>query len=76
MLVIVYVTVRRITCICSACLSKLAPPWNKIQDNYNNVQYKGENQQCVYWFILGSYRNWQITHLLIVQNNMKKPILT
>ena len=38
MLGIGYVSVRRITFICSACLSKMDSPWNIIQDNYNQDQ--------------------------------------
>ena len=43
---------------------KLASPWNIIQDKYNQDQYRGENQNCVYWPIIGSYNNWQIIHFV------------
>ena len=41
-------------------LKKLAYPWNRSQDKYNKYQYKGDNQNCVYWPILGSYKSLQI----------------
>ena len=62
MLGIGYVSVRRIPCICSACLSKLDYPWNRIHDKYNQVGYKGKNKQFVLCPILGSYNSWQILH--------------
>ena len=45
MLVIGYVGVIWIPCICSVCLRKLYSPWNMRQYKYNQNQYKGENQQ-------------------------------
>ena len=38
--------------------------WNRNQDKYNQVWYKGENQNCVYWPIIGSYNNWKIIHCI------------
>ena len=54
LLVIGYDAVRRIICSCSECLRKLSSPWNRIKDKYNQDQYKGENQNFVYW--LACYR--------------------
>ena len=59
MLGIGYVAVIRIKCICYVCLRKLDYPWNRRQYKYNKDKYKGKNQQCVYWHILGSYNNWK-----------------
>ena len=59
-----YIAVRRIPCNCYACLRKLDSLWNRIKVNYNKYKYKGENQQCSYWPILGSYKNWQIIHFI------------
>ena len=42
----------------------MASPCNRIQDRYNQYQCKGENQNCVYWPILGSYKNWKIIHCI------------
>ena len=67
MLGIGYVAVRRIPCICFAFLNKIYSPWNRIQDKYNQYQYTGENQQCVYCPILGSYHNWQIIHFIYIK---------
>ena len=52
MLGIGYVSVRCITCSCSAYLRKLSYPWNRRQYRYNKFRYKGENKQFVYWTIL------------------------
>ena len=60
MLVIGYVAFRCILCRCCACLSKLSHLQNRIQDKYNQYQYKGENQQFFYWPILELYNNWHI----------------
>ena len=43
-----------IPCSCSECLRKLDYPKNRRQYKYSQDRYKGENQQCVYWPILGS----------------------
>ena len=59
-----YVYFIQVTCICSSCLRKLASPWNRSQDKYNQYQYKGENQNCIYCPILGSYKFWQIIHCI------------
>ena len=59
-----YVYVRLIHFSCYACLSKMYSPWNISQDKYNQDQYKSENQNCVYWPILGSYNNWKIVHCI------------
>ena len=59
-----YISVRCIICSCSEFLRKLSSPCNRSQDNYNQEQYKGENQNCFYWPILGSYNNWQIIHCI------------
>ena len=64
MLGIGYVDVRRIPCSCSEFLKKLALPWNISQDKYNQVRYKGENHNCVYWPFLWSYKNWHIIHFI------------
>ena len=48
-----YVAVKQIPCSCSAGLIKLDSPWIISQDMYNKDQYKGKNQNCVYWPILG-----------------------
>ena len=64
MLGIGYVNFKQIPFIYSSCLRKLASPCNIIQYKYNKYQYKGENQNCVYWPILGSYNNWQIIHCI------------
>ena len=37
---------------------------DRIQDKYNQDIYKGENQNCSYWPIIGSYKNWQIIHCI------------
>ena len=64
MLGIGYVSVIFIPCSCYACLIKLDLPWNRRQDKFNQVRLESENQQCVYWAILGSYNNWQITNCI------------
>ena len=43
---------------------ELASPWNKSPDKYNKDQYKRENQNCIYWPIIGFYNNWQIIHCI------------
>ena len=55
-----YVSVRCIPCRCSECLIKLSSPFNRSQVIYNQDRYKGENHNCVYGPILGSYKNCQI----------------
>ena len=64
MLGIGYVSIRRIQYSYSACLRKLASPWNIGQYNCNKDGRKGENQQCVYWTILGYYDNCQIINCI------------
>ena len=64
LLAIGYVDCRSISCRCSSYVRKLASPWNRSQDKYNQYQYKGENQNCIYLNILGSYNNWQIIHCI------------
>ena len=66
-----YVEVRRIPCICSGYLSKLDSPRHRIQDNYNQDIYKGENKNCVYWTILGSYKNWHMIHYIESRKQQK-----
>ena len=66
-----YVAVRQITCSCSVCLSKLYFSWNRSQYKYNQDQYRGENQNCVYWPIIGSYNNWQIIHFVCSRKQHK-----
>ena len=63
MLCIGYVEFKWV-CICSAFLRKLDSPLNRSQDNYNHDRYRGENQNCEYWPILGSYNNWKIIHCI------------
>ena len=58
MLGISYVSFRRIPCSCYASLSKLGSLCNGRQYKYNQDQYTGKNQQCVYCPILGSYNNF------------------
>ena len=53
MLCIVYVFVRHIPCSCYTCLRKLYSPWNRIKYKYNQNRYNGENQQYIYYPILG-----------------------
>ena len=64
MLGIGYIAVICIPCSCYKWLSKLASPWNIRQDKYNQDQQKGENQECVYCPILGSYNNYLIIHFI------------
>ena len=64
MLVIAHVDVRRIRCICSACLSKLDSPCNISRDKYNQDQYKVENKNCVHWPIIGYYNQCQIINFI------------
>ena len=64
MLGVGYVTVRFILWRCSAWLRKPGSKWTIIQDKYKQGQYKGENQECVYWTILGSDKNWLIIHCI------------
>ena len=59
-----YVALIQKPCRCSSCLRTLDYPWNRSQDKYNQDQYKGENQNCIYWPILGSYNNWKIIHCI------------
>ena len=59
MLGISNVSVIRLPCSCSECLSKLYYTWNRSQDKYNKDQYKGDNQKCVYWPIIESYNTWK-----------------
>ena len=47
-----------------ACSRKLNSPCKGRKDRYNQVQYKGENQQCVDWPILGSYNHWNIINCI------------
>ena len=61
---IAYVSVRLILYRGSACLRKLYSPWNRIQYKYNQVRYKGENQNRIYWHILGSYNNGHIINCI------------
>ena len=49
------VAVRIIPCRCSEFLRKLKSPCNISQDKYNQYRCKGENQNFIYWPILGSY---------------------
>ena len=58
------VSVIWIPCSCSECLSKLDHPRNIIQYTCKQDRYKGGNQQCIFWPILGSYKNWQIIHYI------------
>ena len=60
LLSISYIDFGQIPCGSSECLRKLSLPCHKIQDKHNQDKYKGENKNCVYWPILGSYKNWQI----------------
>ena len=46
------------------CLRKPVFPWNISQYNYNQDCYKGEKQNCVYWPIIGSYKNWRIIYFI------------
>ena len=64
MLGIIYVDIICIPCIYYVCLRKMVYPWNRRQYKSNKVLYKGENQQCVIWPILGSYNNWWIINCL------------
>ena len=64
MLGIGYVDVIRIPYSCSARLNKLDSTWNRRQDKYNQVRYKGENKQGDYWSILGPYKYWKIIHCI------------
>ena len=59
-----YVSVKRIPCFCSGYLRKLSSPWSMSQDKYNKDRYKGANQNCVYWDILGYYNNWKIIYYI------------
>ena len=64
MLGIIYVDIICIPCIYYVCLRKMVYPWNRRQYKSNKVLYKGENQQCVIWPILGSYNNWWIINCI------------
>ena len=64
---ICYVAVIQIPRSCSECLRKLTSPWNISQDKYNQDLYKGDNQNCVYWPILGSYNNQKIIHCIQIR---------
>ena len=46
------VAVRWIPCSCPKCLRKISSLWNRIQDKYNQDQYKDDIQDCVHWSIL------------------------
>ena len=59
-----YIYVSHISCSCSACLVKMASPWNRSQDKYNHYRCKGENKNYIYWPILRSYNNWQIIYYI------------
>ena len=59
-----YVDSRWVPYLYSKWLSKRDSPCNISQVNYNKYQYKVENQNCIYWPILGSYNNWQIIHCM------------
>ena len=59
-----YVAFGRILCRFLAYLRNLASPWNRIQDKYNQNRYKAENQNCVCWNILGSYKICRIIHFV------------
>ena len=54
MLGIGYVAVIQILYRYCECLRKLPSSLNIIKDKYNQYWYKYENQQWVYWLILGS----------------------
>ena len=64
LLSISYVVDRWISCSYSDYLSKMSSSGIRSQDKYNQVWYKGENKNCVYWPILGSYNNQQIIHCI------------
>ena len=57
-----YEYVRRIPCICSACLRKLTSPWNRSQYRSNKDLYKYANQNYVYCPTIGTYNNYKIIH--------------
>ena len=59
-----YIAVRRIPFRCSECLRKIASPWSRSKYKYNQYQYKGDNQNCVYWTILWSFKKWKIIHCI------------
>ena len=60
MLGVGFVAVRRIPCYCVACVKKVASKWQSNKDIYNQDRYIGDNPNCIYWDILGSYNNWKI----------------
>ena len=70
-----YVDVTLIPCSCYVCLRKLSSPFNRRHNNYNQDIYKGENQQHVYYPILGSYNKWSIINCIDSkkQNEATKP---
>ena len=71
MLGIGYVSIRQIKCSCSEFLRKIASTWNISQDKYNQHRYKGDNQNCIYWPILGYYNNWHIIHFIASKKQHK-----
>ena len=71
MLGIEFLYVRRKPFRCSGFKRKLACPWNRSQDKYNQDWYKSENQYCLHWLILGSYQNSQIMHCIESRNQHK-----
>ena len=78
MLGVGYVAVRRIPCYCKGCIDKLKIKWSSIHDIFHQKRYLGDNPNCIYWNILGSYNNWRIVKCIDVTkslSNEKKEIL-
>ena len=60
MLGVGFIAVRRIPCYCAACVKKVLSKWQPQNDIFNQERYIGDNPNCIYWSILGSYNNWKI----------------
>ena len=69
------VAVRRISYICYACFRRLDYPFNIRQDNYNQVLYKGENQQSFSGLSQGLTKIGRFFIVMRLENNIELPTL-
>ena len=63
-----YVVVRRIPCMCVACVNQLQQPWLVNKPFSEQPRYIGNNVHCSLWNIMGPLNNWRKIH--IIDNNI------
>ena len=63
-----YVAIRRIPCMCDACVQQLKQPWLIDKPFSEQPRYIGNNYNCSLWNVLGPLNNWLQIHL--VDNNV------